>query len=301
MGNTILQGLIRKGIGGFYYVETTQGLVECRARGIFRRLGMTPLAGDHVEIRVSQNGTGAVEKIFPRRNFLSRPPVANIDQLAVVVSTCEPEPNPLVIDKTLAEAEAVGIEPLLVFSKTDLKSAEELYGIYRNSGIRLFRISAPRKEGTGAVETALAGKITALTGNSGVGKSTLLNAVFGGMHLQTGEISKKLGRGRHTTRQSELYRTGSGGYVVDTPGFSSLDDDFSDAVTLENLPFCFREFLPFLGSCRFPSCSHTCELGCAVLGAVQDGIISRSRHDSYVEMYREMKKRKPWIKKKKSV
>lgn len=301
MNQELRQGLILKGIDGFYYVETPQGIVECRARGIFRRLGLTPLAGDRVQIRIFQDGDGAVEQILPRRNSLFRPPVANIDQLAVVVSTCEPSPNLLLTDRMLVGAEAAGIEPFLVFSKMDLKSAGELCGIYRNSGVRFFCISALHGEGTESVKSMLAGKITAFTGNSGAGKSTLLNAMFGGLYLQTGEISRKLGRGRHTTRQVELYSIGSGGYVVDTPGFSSLDSALSGAVTLENLPLCFREFRPYLGSCRFASCSHTCEKGCAVLEAVQEGKISHSRHESYTEMYREMKEKKPWMKKEKSV
>ncbi|HEX3017141.1 MAG TPA: ribosome small subunit-dependent GTPase A [Caproicibacter sp.] len=296
-----LNGLILKGIGGFYYVETPEQIYECRARGIFRKNGLTPLAGDHVKICVSQDGTGSVEEILPRRNSLQRPPVANIDQLVIVVSTCEPSPNPLVIDRMIAEAEAEEIEPVLVISKVDLQGADTLSEIYQKAGIRLFCVSSVNSEGVGLVEEILAGKITAFTGNSGVGKSTLLNSMFQNFHLQTGEISQKLGRGRHTTRQVELLKLASGGYVIDTPGFSSLESVSFGALTKENLPYCFREFVPYLNRCRFTSCSHTCEDGCAVIQAVEDGTISKSRHESYSTMYREMKEVKEWQKKEKSV
>lgn len=295
-----VEGLILKGIGGFYYVETLERVYECRARGIFRKNGTSPLAGDHVKICVSVDGSGSVEEILPRRNQLSRPPVANIDQLVIVVSTCEPSPNTLIIDRMIIEAEAAGVEPVLVISKVDLQDADSLSEIYRNAGIRLFCVSSLNEEGVGKVEKILTGKTTAFTGNSGVGKSTLLNSMFQGLHLQTGEISQKLGRGRHTTRQVELLKLNGGGYVIDTPGFSSLDY-CSSAVTKDNLAYCFREFVPYLNQCRFTSCSHTCESGCAVIQAMKDGIISQSRHDSYTEIYREMKEVKEWQKKEKSV
>ena len=294
------EGLILRGIGGFYYVETPDGVFECRARGVFRKMGLTPLPGDHVRLKVSADGTGAVEEILPRRNVLARPPVANIDRLVIVVSTCEPSPNMIVIDRMIAEAEAAGIEPVLAVSKIDLHHADALSQIYGKTGIRLFCVSSIGAEGTAGLETILPGKITAFTGNSGVGKSTLLNGMFGEFHQQTGEISRKLGRGRHTTRQVDLLKLHGGGYVIDTPGFSSLDTDFSGEVTKENLAECFREFRPYLNRCRFSSCSHTCEEGCAVIQAVRDGKISASRHESYVEIYREMKEKKTWQKKEKS-
>jgi ribosome biogenesis GTPase len=295
------EGLILKGIGGFYYVEARDGVFECRARGLFRKMGMTPLAGDHVKLCTLPDGTGTVEEILPRRNALVRPPVANIDQIVIVASTCEPSPNTLVIDRIIAEAEAAGIEPILAISKVDLQDADALSEIYGKAGIRLFYVSPAGNEGTAGLERILPGKITAFTGNSGVGKSTLLNTMFGEFHQQTGEISQKLGRGRHTTRQVELLKLRRGGYVIDTPGFSSLDSEFFSAVTKENLAECFREFRPYLNRCRFTSCSHTCEQGCAVIRAVQDGEISPSRHKSYIEIYQEMKERKAWQKKEKSV
>lgn len=292
------EGLILKGIGGFYYVETSDGVVECRARGIFRRMGMTPLAGDRVKLCVSPDGTGSVEEILPRKNCLARPPVANIDRLVIVVSTCEPSPNALIIDRLIAEAEAAGIEPVLAVSKVDLQNADGLSEIYGKVGIRLFYVSPVG--GTDGLETILPGKITAFTGNSGVGKSTLLNEMFGAFHQQTGQISQKLGRGRHTTRQVELLKLPGGGYVIDTPGFSALDSKMAGALTKDNVAECFREFRPYLNRCRFTSCSHTCEKGCAVLEAVREGVISSSRHESYCEIYREMKEKKAWQKKEKS-
>ncbi len=294
-------GLILKGIDGFYYVETPDGIFECRARGIFRRRGMTPLAGDHVRIYASDDGTGSVEEILPRRNFLSRPPVANIDQLIIVVSTCEPVPNMLVTDSIVAEAEASGIEPVIIVSKIDLKPAGGLSEVYGKAGIKFFCVSSLGGYGIAEAEKILPGKVTAFTGNSGVGKSTLLNNMYRQFHLKTAEISRKLGRGKHTTRQVELLKLHDGGYVVDTPGFSALDMDFFHAVNIGNLPRCFREFIPYLGKCRFTSCSHTCEKGCAVLQAVKDGKISRSRHESYIEIYRGLKEKKAWQKKEKSV
>ena len=294
-------GLILKGVGGFYYVETSDGVFECRARGIFRKLGITPLAGDRVKLRVSPDGTGAVEEILPRRNALVRPPVANIDRLVIVVSTCEPSPNTLIIDRMIAEAEAAGIVPVLAVSKVDLHSGDVLSEVYGKAGVPLYFVSPEGNGDTRALKEVLAGTITAFTGNSGVGKSTLLNAMFGEFHQPTGEISHKLGRGRHTTREVELLPLPGGGYAVDTPGFSSLDADFSGAVTKDNLAECFREFRPYLNRCRFTSCSHTCEKSCAVLQAVRDGEISPSRQENYTEIYRELKEKKPWEKKEKSV
>ena len=295
------EGLIRKGIGGFYEVETPQGIFECRARGIFRKMGLTPLAGDHVRLSTSADGTGAVEEILPRRNVLVRPPVANVDMAVIVVSTCEPLPNALIIDRMVVEEEAADIEPVLVVSKVDLHDGSGIAEIYGKTGLRLFCVSPDEEKETAGLKALLPGKVTVFTGNSGVGKSTLLNKMFGGFHQQTGEISQKLGRGRHTTRQVELLKLQGGGYVIDTPGFSSLDSDCTDGVTKDNLAWYFREFRPYLNQCRFTSCSHTCEEGCAVIQAVHEGIISPSRHESYIQIYREMKEKKAWQKKEKSV
>lgn len=290
----IRNGRIIKGIGGFYYVETEEQLYSCKARGVFRKKGITPLAGDLVEIRLGEDGTGYVEEILPRKNFLTRPPVANIDQLIVVTSVCDPSPNTLLIDEAIAAAEDKEIEPVVVVSKTDLESGEWLRDIYEKAGIPFFAVSSVTDEGIEAVKSLLKGKVTAFTGNSGVGKSSLLNRIDPRLALETGEISQKLGRGRHTTRKVELLKLGNDTYVVDTPGFSSISLEQCDLVRKENLQFCFREFEPYRNQCKFPSCSHTCEKGCAVLQAVQEGQIHLSRHTSYVAMYNEVKDLKEW-------
>ena len=292
----IRNGRIIKGIGGFYYVETEEQLYSCKARGVFRKKGITPLAGDLVEIRLGEDGTGYVEEILPRKNFLTRPPVANIDQLIVVTSVCDPSPNTLLIDEAIAAAEDKEIEPVVVVSKTDLESGEWLRDIYEKAGIPFFAVSSVTDEGIEAVKSLLKGKVTAFTGNSGVGKSSLLNRIDPRLALETGEISQKLGRGRHTTRKVELLKLGNDTYVADTPGFSSISLEQCDLVRKENLQFCFREFEPYRNQCKFPSCSHTCEKGCAVLQAVQEGQIHLSRHTSYVAMYNEVKDFKEWKK-----
>lgn len=278
-------------------MEASERIYECRARGIFRKNGVTPVAGDFVNISTEPDGTGILEEIFPRKNYLLRPPIANLDQLVMVVSVCEPSPSPQVTDRAIAMALDKGIEPILVFSKTDLLQAEQLEKIYASTGLKRFRISSITGEGLESLERILPGKTTAFTGNSGVGKSTLLNGMFHDLHLQTGEISHKLGRGRHTTRKVQLMKLDAGGYVADTPGFSSMTLEKSDRIPKERLPFCFPEFEPYLGHCRFSSCSHTCEKGCAVIQGVLDGQISQSRHESYVAMYREMDGIKEWEKK----
>ena len=261
---------------------------------MFRKKGITPLAGDLVEIRLGEDGTGYVEEILPRKNFLTRPPVANIDQLIVVTSVCDPSPNTLLIDEAIAAAEDKEIEPVVVVSKTDLESGEWLRDIYEKAGIPFFAVSSVTDEGIEAVKSLLKGKVTAFTGNSGVGKSSLLNRIDPRLALETGEISQKLGRGRHTTRKVELLKLGNDTYVADTPGFSSISLEQCDLVRKENLQFCFREFEPYRNQCKFPSCSHTCEKGCAVLQAVQEGQIHLSRHTSYVAMYNEVKDLKEW-------
>ena len=284
-----MEGLIRKGVGGFYYVEAAGALYECKARGIFRKEGVIPLAGDWVDISLKPDGTGSIDRIHPRLNALVRPPVANIDRLLIVASLCDPAPNRLVIDKMIASAEDKEIDPILVISKTDLADAGELEAVYRMAGIRTVRFSSVSGEGAEVLRDLLANGVSAFTGNSGAGKSSLLNRLFPAFDLPTGEISRKLGRGRHTTREVELLPLPTGGYVVDTPGFSSLDVEQIARIRKENLPFCFREFLPYLGQCRFSSCAHLCEKGCAVLAAVQEGKIHPSRHESYRLMYKELK------------
>jgi ribosome biogenesis GTPase / thiamine phosphate phosphatase len=294
MNMNMKSGLITKGIGGFYYVEAAGTIYECKARGIFRKNKIIPFVGDHVNISLEENDTCSIEEILPRRNFLVRPPISNIDQLIIVVSVCDPAPSTLIIDKTIAAAEDKGIEPILAASKTDLQESEWLKEIYAKTGIPYFSISSATGEGVSEIRNLLRGKITAFTGNSGVGKSSLLNCIDSSLHLQTGEISQKLGRGKHTTRQVELIKFGDDAYVADTPGFSSIQIERYDMVDKDNLQYCFREFAPYLNRCQFTSCSHTCEKGCAVIQAVKEGLISASRHENYIAMYNEVKDLKEW-------
>ncbi|MGN0478719.1 MAG: ribosome small subunit-dependent GTPase A [Hominenteromicrobium sp.] len=288
-----LTGLVLKGIGGFYYVQCGETLYACRARGKFRKERISPYAGDRVRFAVDENGDGYLSEILPRKNFLVRPPLANLDKLFIVSSVSDPQPSTLIIDKTIAAAELKGIEPVLVFTKTDLDDAAPLREIYGGIGIRCYFVSSVDGVGVEALRPELSGCVSAFTGNSGVGKSTLLNALMPELVLETGEISKKLGRGRHTTRHVELYPV-EGGYVADTPGFSTMDIDRYELFRKEELPGGFREFAPYLNECRFTSCSHTCEKGCAVLEAVEAGRISRSRLESYIAMYNEVKDIKEW-------
>ena len=289
-------GIILKGIGGFYYVEAANVVYECKARGVFRKRSVTPYAGDRAEILIAEDGSATIQKILPRRNFLIRPPMANIDQLFIVASVCEPQPNPLILDKMTALAVDKGIVPILVFTKADLASTSALEEIYKISGLQTIVFSSVTGEGAETIRKMLPGKVSAFTGNSGVGKSSLLNCLDKGLLLPTGEISQKLGRGRHTTRQVELFPF-EGGYVADTPGFSTLDIERYEMVDKENLPYAFPEFAPFLNQCKFTSCSHTCEKGCAVLAAVEKGLVHPSRHESYTAMFNEVKDIKEWEKK----
>lgn len=294
MSSKTLNGILLKGIGGFYSVEAADAVYVCKARGVFRKKRITPLSGDRVRITISGgDAENTIDEILPRKNELRRPPVANIDNLMIVVSTVAPRPSALVIDKLIALAEQKGIEPIVVFTKTDIMPTDALFEVYHAAGIPCFAVSNQTGEGIDEVRTLLHGKISAFTGNSGVGKTSLLNRVAPELHRETGEISDKLGRGRHTTRQAELFPV-CGGYVVDTPGFSSIDFERSDALRKDDLADCFREFRPYLGSCKFTTCSHTCDKGCAVLAAVESGEISRSRHNSYVELYNAVKDWKEW-------
>ena len=293
-----LYGLILKGIGGFYYVHDGHETVyECKARGLFRKQSISPLAGDRVKLETEENQDAVITEIMPRKNVLTRPPIANLDQLAIVVASCSPAPNTLVIDKTIAAAENQGIAPILILTKTDLGQVQWLRDIYEPIGFPVVRVSSVTGEGIEQVKEVLKGKTTAFTGNSGVGKSSLLNRIDERLGLETGEISRKLGRGRHTTRQVELFALEDGGYVADTPGFSAIQLERYHVVKKEQLPYCFREFRPYLDQCRFPSCSHTCEKGCAVVQAMEEGKISRSRHDNYLVLYQEVKDLKEWDKK----
>lgn len=289
-----LKGTIIKGIGGFYYVEAADEIFECKARGVFRKEKLTPLVGDKVTVSINDNAENTVDEIMPRKNVLTRPPVVNIDNLIIVVSTVEPKPSTLVIDKLIAVAEHKDIEPIIVITKSDLASAREIYDIYTLAGFNTITVSNETGSGIDDVKAVLNGKISALTGNSGVGKTSLLNNLDSSLDLKTAHISKKLGRGRHTTRQAELYRV-CGGFVVDTPGFSSFEIDKDDIIMKDELPYCFRDFSEYIDKCKFfPSCTHTADKGCAVIEAVNEGKISKSRHNSYVQLYNSVKDIKEW-------
>ena len=277
-----------KGIGGFYYVETAAGLFECKAKGRFRKEKLTPLAGDLVLITVRNDQENTIDEILPRKNALKRPPVANVDRLFLVVSSIQPLPRPLVIDKLTCIAEKNGIEPVLIFSKTDLAPIDEWKSIYASTGYTMLENTFLDE-----IRSLIRGKVCAFTGNSGVGKSTLINALDPSLSLATNAISEKLGRGRHTTRQAEIFHVADG-LVIDTAGFSSLDLLQTEVIRKEELAACFPEFRDHLTDCRFSTCSHTCEKGCAVCAAVERGEISRSRHKSYCTLYEEAKARKPW-------
>ncbi len=289
-----LNGTIIKGIGGFYYVEAADEIFECKARGVFRKEKLSPLVGDKVTISINENAENTIDEIMPRKNALTRPPVVNIDNLIIVVSTVEPKPSTLVIDKLIAVAEHKNIEPIIVITKSDLASAQEIFDIYTLAGFKTIIVSNETKDGVDEVKAVLKDKISALTGNSGVGKTSLLNNLDETLALKTAQISKKLGRGRHTTRQAELYRV-CDGFVVDTPGFSSFEIDKSDIILKDELAYCFRDFSDYIEKCKFyPSCTHTADKGCAVVEAVNEGKISKSRHNSYVQLYNEVKDIKEW-------
>ena len=289
--------MILQGVGGFYHVEAADAVYICRARGLFRKDKRVPVAGDRVGIAVDGDGTGVIEVLRERRNMLVRPPVANLDLLAVVASVTDPSPNTLVMDKMIALAGINGIEPVIVITKTDLKAPDALEEIYRRAGFAVFVVSAQAPESIEPLRKVLSGKLSAFTGNSGVGKSSLLNRLDPRLSRETGETSKKLGRGRHTTRTTVLYRQPGGGYIADTPGFSSIEFERTQMIRKEALSGCFREFDAYFGKCRYGSCTHMGEDGCAVGQAVREGRIPPSRLESYQAIYREVKDWKEWEKK----
>ena len=283
------EGVIVKALSGFYYVRTGSETVECRARGRFRLDGTSPLVGDRVEISLDAQGKGRVDKLLPRKNFFVRPAVANIDVLISVASEVEPVTDPFLIDRVTSTAEHNGCEVIICINKSDASDSRRLADIYAATPYKVIETSAVTGAGLDELAECIKGKVCAFSGNSGVGKSSIMNALELGLDLKTGEISEKLGRGRHTTRHASLFELESGGYVCDTAGFSSVDTETGGYICKENLQFTFREFLPYLGKCRFSSCSHICEKGCKICEAVKNGVIAKSRHDSYVLLYNEAK------------
>lgn len=288
-----LQGRILRSISGFYDVQTESGLITCRARGLLRKAGNSPLTGDLVEISV-EKGKGMVEKILPRKNAFVRPAVANVDALVVFAANVNPVTEPFLIDRVAAIAGDQEVPVYLVVNKCDLDPALDLVRIYEHAGFPVICTSAETGEGVEELRNLLTGKLTAFTGNSGVGKSSVLNRLAPELALETGEVSEKLGRGRHTTRHVELYPLGEDTYVADTPGFSSFDTDQMEVILKENLQYSFPDFGPFLGKCRFDDCSHRKEPDCAVRGAVEAGEIEPSRYDSYLRLYEKSSQIKLW-------
>lgn len=288
------EGIIRKALSGFYYVDDGSDVVTCRARGRHRHAGQTPLVGDRVRFTRLEDGSGALDEIMPRKNEFYRPAVANIDLLVVVASQAVPVTDPFLIDRVAAIAESRGCDSLICINKCDLASGGELAHIYRQAGFPTLLLSARSGEGIESLRQAIAGKVCAFTGNSGVGKSSLLNALEPDMALATAQVSDKLGRGKHTTRHVELFRLSCGALVADTPGFSSFDVDHMELGRKEALQYAFREFAPYLGKCCFQDCAHLKEKGCAVLEAVNVGKIPASRHRSYLRLYEEAKAIPDW-------
>ena len=290
------EGRIVRSLSGFYDVQTAEGLVTCRARGILRKEGNSPLTGDLVEITV-ERGKGMVEKILPRKNKFIRPAVANIDALVIFAANVNPVTEPFLIDRVAAIAGDQNVQVILCVNKCDLDPAVDLVRIYEHAGFTVICTSAETGEGVDLLRQTIAGKLAAFTGNSGVGKSSILNRLAPELNLATGEVSEKLGRGRHTTRHVELYRLGEDTYVADTPGFSSFDTDQMDVILKENLQYAFPDFGPYIGKCRFDDCSHRKEPDCAVRTALTVGTIEKSRYDSYLKLYEKASQINLWERK----
>ncbi len=286
-------GRILRSISGFYDVQTEQGLVSCRARGILRKEGHSPLTGDMVRISV-EKGKGMVEEILPRKNSFIRPAVANVDALVVFCANVNPVTEPFLIDRVAAIAGDQEVPVYLCVNKCDLDPAMDLIRIYTHAGFRVFPTSAETGEGVEELRAAIRGKLTAFTGNSGVGKSSILNKLCPELALPTGEVSEKLGRGRHTTRHVELYRLEEDTYVADTPGFSSFDTDQMEIILKENLQYAFPDFEPYIGKCQFHDCAHRKEPGCAIRLAVAAGDVEPTRYDSYLRLYEKASQVKQW-------
>ena len=286
-------GRILRSLSGFYDVQTDGGMVTCRGRGHLRKGQEIPLTGDMVEITLEQ-GKGMVEKILPRKNRFIRPAVANIDALVVFASNVNPVTEPFLIDRVAAIAGEQEVPVYICVNKCDLDPATDLVGIYRHAGFSVISASAVTGEGVEELRKLIDGKLTAFTGNTGVGKSSMLNALCPELALATGEVSEKLGRGRHTTRHVELYKLGEDTYVADTPGFSSFDTEQMDVILKENLQYAFPDFAPYLGQCQFHDCSHRAEPSCAIRQAVECGEIEKTRYDSYLRLYEKSSQIKLW-------
>jgi ribosome biogenesis GTPase len=285
-------GIIYKALSGFYYVISAEGTTECRARGRFRLDKSNPLVGDNVTFTKSEPGKGVITAIFPRKNSFIRPPLANVDKMVIVASSACPVTDTFLIDRMTAIAEDGDCEPVICINKTDIDAAERLYRIYKDVGYATVRTSALTGEGIGDLVEMIRGSTCAFAGNSGVGKSSILNAIEPDFRITVGDISKKLGRGRHTTRHVELYKLKCGALVADTPGFSAFDS--GNLTDKEHIQFLFPEFEPFIGSCRFPDCAHIKEPDCSIQNALSTGKLQKTRYDSYVRLYEQALEYKQW-------
>ena len=291
--NERVTGRIIRSISGFYDVQTDRGVISCRARGILRKAGASPLTGDMVEITV-ERGKGMVERILPRKNSFVRPAVANVDALVVFAANVNPVTEPFLIDRVAAIAGDQEVPVYLCVNKCDLDPAVDLVRIYTRAGFPVISTSAETGEGVEELRNLLKGKLVAFTGNSGVGKSSILNKLCPELALPTGEVSEKLGRGRHTTRHVELYPLDGETYVADTPGFASFDTEQMDVILKENLQYAFPDFSTHIGGCQFHDCSHRKEPGCAVTAALAAGEIEATRYDSYLRLYDKASQIKLW-------
>ncbi|RYL92913.1 ribosome small subunit-dependent GTPase A [Sporolactobacillus sp. Y61] len=289
------EGTIMKALSGFYYVSDGEALVQCRARGVFRKRKVTPLVGDHVEYEAERKTEGYILNIARRKNELDRPPIANVDQAILVFSITEPAFDDLLLDRFLVHMEAKHIPSTICMTKWDLLHEEEAeqwvakLGVYKRAGYPLYFTSSLLGKGIDELRRSLSGEVSVITGQSGVGKSSLLNAIDHHFHIDTQAISQSLGRGKHTTRHVELLPVAGNGFIADTPGFSSLD--FSH-LSLQQLEQCFPEFAGYRGFCRFRGCMHIAEPDCAVKHAVEEGEMDRRRYDHYHLFYNEITRQK---------
>ena len=288
------EGIILKALSGFYYVDDGEKLVACRARGKHRHEKLTPLVGDRVRFTPLEDNKGALDEILPRKNEFHRPAVANVDLLVIIASEAIPETDPFLIGRVVSIAEGRNCECIICINKCDLESGDELQAIYTKAGFTALKVSAETGVGIAELRQLITGKVSAFTGNSGVGKSSILNALEPGISIKTGDVSEKLGRGRHTTRHVELFRLSCGAVVADTPGFSSFEVDKMELQRKEELQYTFREFRPYVDECQFQNCAHIKEKGCAVLQAVKEGKISPTRHQSYIRLYEQAKAIPDW-------
>ena len=296
-GNT-KTGTIIKAISGFYYVSDFVYTYQCKARGNFRHSKISPIVGDRVKFNAVSEDNGIITEILPRKNLLTRPAVSNIDKIIIVSSYQNPAPDLFMIDRMTAIAAYNKITPVIVFNKSDTGDFSEYERIYKSAGFNTYVVSAHDERTLVDLRKEFENCICAMAGNSGVGKSSLINSLFKGFELKTSEVSYALGRGKHTTRHTELFSNGVGGYVADTPGFSSIDPSDNLYDFKQSLFECFTDFLPYANNCAFTSCTHTGEPGCAIISAVNDGLIEKTRYESYKALFDELKDVKRWQTKK---